>query len=142
MGSRGPTPKANSVRRNKHEYATEIPKESQKGRPLPKYLPVSTAAAKHFWKVWSESPQSSTWIETDWLELESTTLLVDQLYIGETKVAGEIRQRVAKWGATNEDRARLRMKFEESKDEGLSEQAAAERLVSDTEDFLKAFGGN
>jgi hypothetical protein len=114
MGSRGPTPSGNARRRNKHEYETEIPKESRPGRELPRYLPVSTAAAKHFWKVWSESPQSSTWIETDWLELESTTLLVDELYKGETKVAGEIRQRVAKWGATNEDRARLRMKFEET----------------------------
>lgn len=134
MGSRGPTPKANSVRRNKHEYATEIPKESQKGRPLPKYLPITTAAAKHFWKVWSESPQSSTWIETDWLELESTTLLVDELYKGETKVAGEIRQRVAKWGATNEDRARLRMKFEEPKEDTESPSEGSE--VPDMDDDL------
>lgn len=117
MGSRGPTPKSNSVRRNKHEYATEISAEAQPGRELPKYLPVSTNAAKHFWKVWSESPQSTTWLETDWLELESTTLLVDELYKGDTKVAGEIRQRVAKWGATNEDRARLRMKLEEKSEE-------------------------
>jgi hypothetical protein len=39
---------------------------------------------------------------------------VNDLYLGDNKVAGEIRQRVAKWGATNEDRARLRMKFEET----------------------------
>jgi len=128
MGSRGPTPKANSVRKNKHEYATEITKESRPGRPLPPYLPIKTNAAKHFWKVWSESPQSVTWIETDWLELESTTLLVDELYKGETKVAGEIRQRVAKWGATNSDRARLRMKFEKTEEasEGPSDKELAD----------------
>lgn len=116
MGSRGPAPKANSVRRNKHEYATELSPEAQPGRPLPKTLPVSTAGAKRFWKTWAESPQSATWMETDWMELEITTVLVDQLYCGDTKLAGEIRQRVAKWGATNEDRARLRMSFEKKPD--------------------------
>jgi hypothetical protein len=134
MGSRGPTPKENAVRKNKHEYEVELSPEAQPGRPLPKYLPVTTNAAKHFWKTWSQSPQSATWMETDWLELESTTLLVDQLYLGETKVAGEIRQRVAKWGATNEDRARLRMKFE--KPEEGSEKPSAETTDLDMDDDL------
>jgi hypothetical protein len=137
MGSRGPSPKANAQRRNKHDYETEISKESRPGRPLPKYLPVSTAAAKHFWKVWSESPQSATWIETDWLELESTTLLVDQLYLGETKVAGEIRQRVAKWGATNEDRARLRMSFEKKADEGPESPSKGSEVPDMDDDLYK-----
>lgn len=112
MGSRGPAPKPTAVRRNKHESAVEISTESQPGRPLPKTLPVSTTGAKRFWKTWAESPQSATWLETDWEELAITTLLVDALYKGDLKQAGEIRQRVAKWGATNEDRARLRMKLE------------------------------
>ncbi|WP_223187918.1 hypothetical protein [Streptomyces sp. CBMA29] len=42
-----------------------------------------------------------------------TTKLVDALYLGDLKLASEIRMRVAKWGATTEDRARLRMKFED-----------------------------
>lgn len=112
MGSRGPAPKENAIRKNKHEAAVEISTETQPGRPLPRTLPVSTKTAQRFWKTWSESPQSATWIETDWFELEITTLLVDQLVQGDYKLAGEIRQRVAKWGATNEDRARLRMKLE------------------------------
>ncbi|WP_371665992.1 hypothetical protein OG306_33220 [Streptomyces sp. NBC_01241] len=37
---------------------------------------------------------------------------MDQLYQGDYKLAGEIRQRTAKHGATSEDRARLRMKLE------------------------------
>ncbi|MEU5166803.1 hypothetical protein [Streptomyces mutomycini] len=127
------------MRRNKHESATEISKESQPGRPLPRTLPVSTAKAKEFWKVWASSPQSATFLETDWFELEMVTLLVDQLVQGDYKLAGEIRQRVAKFGATNEDRARLRMKFEE-KEQGTSPQEVVEQLVEDTENFLKAFG--
>jgi hypothetical protein len=136
MGSRGPTPKENAVRKNKHDYEVELSPEAQPGRPLPKYLPVTTNAAKHFWKTWSQSPQSATWMETDWLELESTTLLVDQLYLGETKVAGEIRQRVAKWGATNEDRARLRMKFEKPS-EGPESPAKGSEVPDMDEDLYK-----
>jgi hypothetical protein len=98
--------------------------------------------AKEFWKTWAAAPQSATFLETDWFELEMVTILVDDFVKGDRKLAGEIRQRVAKFGATNEDRARLRMKFEEKKDEGFSEEEAAEQLVSDTENFLKAFGGN
>lgn len=135
MGSRGPAPKANAVRTNKHESAVEISKESQPGRPLPRTLPVFTSGAKRFWKIWAESPQSATWIETDWLELEMTTLLVDQLYKGETKLAGEIRQRVAKWGATNEDRARLRMKLE-TPEEGPTEPSKKELTDFDMDEEL------
>jgi hypothetical protein len=120
MGSRGPAPKENAVRRNEHEHAVTLNPDAQPGRELPRGLGISTAGAKRFWKTWSTSPQSATWLETDWTELEITTVLVDQLYMGEYKLAGEIRQRVAKWGATNEDRARLRMKLEE-KPEGTPE---------------------
>jgi hypothetical protein len=74
-------------------------------------------------------------METDWAELEITTLLVDQLYLGDTKLAGEIRQRVAKWGATNEDRARLRMSFEK-KTEGAPEGPSAGSEVPDMDDDL------
>ncbi|MEU0952803.1 hypothetical protein ABZ353_10735 [Streptomyces niveus] len=124
VGSRGQVPKENAVRRNKHESATEISTEAQPGRELPRGLGITTSGAKRFWKTWAESPQSATWIETDWLELEITTKLVDALYQGDLKLAGEIRQRVAKWGATNEDRARLRMKLEKPEEapEGPSEK--------------------
>lgn len=121
MGTRGPAPKENAQRRNKHPEATEISREIQPGRELAKGLGVTTPGAKRFWKTWSTAPQSADWLETDWTELEITTILVDQLYKGDYKLAGEIRQRVAKWGATNEDRARLRMKLEKKPgEEGTS----------------------
>ncbi|WP_234019130.1 hypothetical protein [Streptomyces sp. Tu6071] len=55
--------------------------------------------------------------------MEITTKLVDAFYLGDVKHAAEIRQRVAKWGATVEDRARLRMavKTDETKDSGEPE---------------------
>jgi len=141
MGSRGPTPKENPMRRNKHDYAVELKNEPQPGRELPRCLGIQTAGAKRFWKTWSTSPQSATWVETDWAELEITTKLVDAFFLGDTKVAGEIRQRTSKYGATPEDRARLRMKIaKKDEDEAASPEEAAERLVTETENFLKAFG--
>ncbi|QNJ42028.1 phage terminase small subunit [Streptomyces buecherae] len=111
--TRGPKPKSNAVRRNKHPHAQELTPELQPGRELPRALGIKTAGAKRFWETWTRAPQTVTWLETDWAELEVTTKLVDAFFQGDTKVAAEIRQRVAKWGATVEDRARLRISVKE-----------------------------
>ncbi|MFE6226887.1 hypothetical protein [Streptomyces sp. NPDC057854] len=120
--TRGPAPKENAQRRNAHPSAQTLPAAAQPGRELPKALGVTTGGARRFWKTWSTAPQTAAWTETDWAELELTTKLVDGLFLGDLKLAGEIRQRVAKWGATVEDRARLRMTFEKP---GEGEPAAA-----------------
>ncbi|MER5883098.1 hypothetical protein ABT160_04645 [Streptomyces sp. NPDC001941] len=106
-----------------------MPADAQPGRELPRGLGISTPGARRFWKTWSTAPQTSAWAETDWSELELTTKLVDGLYLGDLKLAGEIRQRVAKWGATVEDRARLRMTIDQPSE---AEPAA----VSETPDEL------
>ncbi|OLZ74254.1 hypothetical protein AV521_00735 [Streptomyces sp. IMTB 2501] len=113
---RGPAPNSNAVRRNKDHALGEkkLSGQSGEGRELPKALGISTAGAKRFWKTWSSAPQTEDWMETDWAELEIVTKLVDAFYLGDMKYAGEIRQRVGKWGATTEDRARLRMSFDKS----------------------------
>ncbi|MFE5542784.1 hypothetical protein ACFQ71_03080 [Streptomyces sp. NPDC056534] len=117
--TRGPQPKENAVRRNKHGHSQTLSASTTEGRALPPGLGVKTAGARRFWKTWATSPQSSTWAETDWAELEITVKLVDAFYAGDTKLAGEIRQRTAKWGGTVEDRNRLRMSIEnEHQDEG------------------------
>jgi hypothetical protein len=53
---------------------------------------------------------------TDWSELMDTTVLHAQFWSGDTKVAPELRLRVAKFGATAEDRARLRITFAHADD--------------------------
>lgn len=117
--TRGPAPKPGAVRRNLHPGAQELPATPQTARELPKALGIRTGGAKRFWHTWSTAPQTVHWAETDWAELELTTKLVDGLFLGDLKLAGEIRQRVAKWGATVEDRNRLRMTIEsdDSEDE-------------------------
>ncbi|MFJ7907513.1 hypothetical protein [Kitasatospora sp. NPDC096204] len=135
--TRGPQPKPNAIRRNKHPHAQELTAGAQPGRELPRGLGIKTAGAKRFWKTWAEAPQTATWIETDWAELEITTKLVDALYQGDLRHAGEIRQRTAKWGATTEDRSRLRMRIEDQdQDQDQdADQAPAEAYDLDEELF-------
>ncbi|MBB5123213.1 hypothetical protein AF335_33100 [Streptomyces eurocidicus] len=129
---RGPAPNPNARRRNTNHALGEhgLTSSSGEGRALPKALGVATGGAKRFWKTWSGSPQSQHWLETDWAELEMTTKLVDAFYQGETRLAGEIRQRVGRWGATTEDRARLRMSFDQQA-EAEAAAAAQEAKAAD-----------
>jgi hypothetical protein len=66
---------------------------------------------QRWWTVWVESPLSDDFTSTDWLYLTERAVLVDDYWKGDRKVAAEIRQRQAKFGATPEDRARLRIFF-------------------------------
>ncbi|MFD7552983.1 hypothetical protein ACFV9E_00335 [Streptomyces sp. NPDC059835] len=139
--TRGPAPKDNAVRRNVHPNAQSLPAVPQPGRELPKALGISTGGARRFWKTWSSAPQTAAWTETDWAELELTTKLVDGLYLGDLKLAGEIRQRVAKWGATVEDRARLRMTFDKTTEEDSAVPSAPAPEVDMDEELYKLLNG-
>lgn len=133
--TRGPKPKENAQRRNKHEHAQTLSSSTTEGRALPPGLGIKSAGARRFWRTWATSPQAGAWAETDWAELEITVKLVDAFYQGDVKLAGEIRQRVAKWGATTEDRARLRMSLEDSEDQA-DEPASAEPTTTDLDEEL------
>ncbi|WP_382465734.1 hypothetical protein ACFIN9_24780 [Streptomyces noursei] len=129
---RGPAPKPNARRRNTDHAlgAHSLSPSSGEGRALPRSLGIETGGAKRFWKTWSAAPQTKHWLETDWIELELTTRLVDAFYQGNFRLAGEIRQRVGRWGATTEDRARLRMTFDQQAEQEATQatQAAATDL--------------
>jgi hypothetical protein len=136
--TRGPKPKDNAIRRNKHEHAQTLSSSSTEGRALPPGLGIKTAGAKRFWRTWATSPQATKWAETDWAELEITTRLVDGFYQGDMKLAGEIRQRVAKWGATTEDRARLRMSIEDdAQDQDKAEETAGDPTTDLDEELYR-----
>lgn len=64
-----------------------------------------------WWETWRRSPQAATFTATDWDFLVDTALLHARFWAGDEKVAAELRLRVAKFGATPEDRARLRMQL-------------------------------
>jgi len=69
------------------------------------------AQTREWWQMWAESPLSAEFTSTDWSELRDTALLHAKFWKGYTSVAAELRLRVAKFGATPEDRARLRITF-------------------------------
>lgn len=72
---------------------------------------VWPAQTRVWWQMWSDSPLSADFTETDWSELLDTAMLHARFWTGDHKVAAELRLRVAKFGATPEDRARLRIQF-------------------------------
>ncbi|WP_251018907.1 hypothetical protein [Streptomyces sp. ISL-11] len=141
VARRGPAPKPNAVRRNTtHALGSHsLTEEAAEGRMLPKSLGIQTAGARRFWKTWSSAPQTQHWAETDWAELEITVKLVDAFFAGDTKLAGEIRQRVGKWGATTEDRARLRMSFEQQVRDGHEETKEPPSGVTSIDRYRQAF---
>lgn len=69
------------------------------------------ARTREWWRMWGESPLSADYTQTDWDFLLDTARLHAAFWSGDMKQAPELRLRVAKFGATPEDRARLRIQF-------------------------------
>jgi len=115
MPGRGPAPKPadQKVRRNK-EHTVEVAADGKmRGVPLPKssVWPAQTLA---WWGSWRRSAQATTFTATDWDFLLETAMLHARFWEGDTSLAGELRLRVAKFGATPEDRMRLKMSIVEA----------------------------
>jgi hypothetical protein len=67
-----------------------------------------------WWKTWRESAQAQTFTDTDWAFLIDTALMHHSMWDkGQWTLAAEVRLRAAKFGATPEDRARLKLKVDD-----------------------------
>src|SRR6476620_4054058 len=72
-----------------------------------------------WWEKWRNSPQSMVMLDSDWSLMLETALLVEMLWypssrmgaVSATQLAAEIRRRVAAYGASFEDRTKLRMEI-------------------------------
>jgi hypothetical protein len=62
-----------------------------------------------FWENWRHSAQARDMTPTDWDFMLDTAMLHAELWSGNGAVASELRLRVAKFGATIEDRQRMKM---------------------------------
>lgn len=117
MAGRGPAPKAGSkrARRNNDSTPTTLLRFEEAEQPK---LPEGQAwpsETVEWWEMWRDSPQAEHFGSTDWAFLLDTALLHAMLWgNGDISVLPELRIRVAKFGATPEDRARLRMQFAEA----------------------------
>lgn len=119
MAGRGPAPKDPSTRarRNKDPQALRVIEAEPQAQPsLPEVVVDGEPfewpqITQDWWAMWGASPLSEDFTANDWFELMDTALLHAQYWSGKMSVAGELRLRVAKFGATPEDRARLRIQF-------------------------------
>lgn len=117
MAGRGPAPK--DPRKRARTNSDQVPLRVIAAEPvtqpeLPEVMPDGNpwpGRTMAWWKMWAESPLSAEFTSTDWSELMDTAVLHGAYWSGETRHAGELRLRVAKFGATPEDRARLRITF-------------------------------
>lgn len=137
MAGRGPARKADAVRRNKENKVRDVVKYDGaiRGFELPdakSVLPPKSVydaeagvwvqeeqTAWHpmtvqMWESWRSSPMAVAMAtEVDWNYLLDTMLMHHAMWTkGSFDMAAEVRQRLAKFGATNEDRLRLRMEVE------------------------------
>lgn len=112
-------PKENPQRRNKH---TELVLEHRDGTLIGPELSWTidwNHKTREWWDAWRRSAIAPMLEETDWEELENTALIHHNIWNNSGKLSvaqmaaalAEIRQRVAKYGATYEDRLKLRIKF-------------------------------
>lgn len=121
MAGRGPAPKDPATRRRRNvdpiprvevEQDDELRGPELPADALPKgeeWHPRTVA----WWDTWRRSAQAQTFLRTDWDFLLDTALMHHTMWSrGRWEFAGELRLRVAKFGATPEDRARLRLQVQ------------------------------
>lgn len=134
MAGRGPAPKDPATRRRRNLtppptilVAAAAPAEDEspilRGPALPGNVPWHEQTLL-WWDTWRTAPQAQAMTTTDWDFLLDTAVLHDMFWSGQVKVAAELRLRVAKFGATPEDRMRLRMQVT-APPEGVPEPAKA-----------------
>lgn len=119
MAGRGPAPskdRSERVRPNKAVAETQViaPDKQLRGPELPSDA-LSDGEDWHprtkaWWETWRRSPQAQKFVDTDWDFLLDTALMHHTMWSkARWEFASELRLRAAKFGATPEDRARLRL---------------------------------
>ena len=116
MPGRGPAPKAvrsrpNDTARRQAEMTKVAQDGAIRGPDLPEYDWHPRTLA--WWETWRRSPLAQEFGQTDWDFLIDTAFLHSQMWAGEVRLASEVRLRAAKFGATPEDRLRLKVQIDQ-----------------------------
>lgn len=106
-------------RRNQETYVIDFVEWDGvvRGPDLPPEVAWS-ARTNAWWEMWRRSPQSMLMVDLDWEEMLITAKLYNTYWgaqafsTGTVLLAAEIRQRTSKFGATYEDRKKLRMSLD------------------------------
>lgn len=126
MAGQGPPPKDRRRRRNVDPIPTTVVAQDEvlRGPELPDGVDWHERTVA-WWLTWRRSAQAQTFVDTDWSFLLDTALMHSAMWSkGQWTLAAEVRLRAAKFGATPEDRARLRLRVDTPAVQG------AERAVS------------
>jgi len=126
MAGRGPQPKPPG-RKSGHSKDPQPTTVLRHEQTEPPDLPPGfdwPARTREWFAVWVASPQAEHFGSTDWDFLLDTAMVHAEFWAGNVAVGAELRLRVAKFGATPEDRARLRMQFAQA-DEADSKRPKA-----------------
>jgi hypothetical protein len=130
MPGRGPAPKAQRSRPNDTaRRAAEMRKLAADGQLRGPDLPEGMEwhpRTLAWWATWRTSAQATTFTDTDWDFLLDTAMLHNEMWAGNPGLAAELRLRVSKFGASPEDRLRLRMVV----DDEVSEVKTRTRVTS------------
>jgi hypothetical protein len=132
MAGRGPAPKGTRSReRDKDPVLAVEPDGETHGPELSESFEWPPATLT-WWNTWRNSAQAQTFTDTDWSFLLDTAVLHAEFWLGNRALAAELRLRAAKFGATPEDRARLRLEVgtppaPTSKPTGLQAKSATDR---------------
>lgn len=152
MAGRGAAPKAagqqaNSAaakrEKNKIRTVTDEPCEAP---DFPEFMPDGSEWPDHtifWWDSWSQNPLTSDYRMSDWLDLLDCASIHGRLWQGDYKAAAELRLRMARHGATREDRARLRIVFATADETERKAKAGAAGLGKNatTDDSARARRG-
>lgn len=127
MGGNGPLPKHPSKRsrRNSEPQASfrQVAAAPVPQPPLPDFEVEQDGEMVEFtwpartqiwWENWADFPLAAEFGASDWDFLLDTAFLHAKFWKGASNLGAELRLRVAKLGATPEDRARLRVMFVEA----------------------------
>ncbi|MEV5319175.1 hypothetical protein AB0K92_16220 [Streptomyces sp. NPDC052687] len=121
MAGRGPAPKDPSKRRRRNATDPEtviVNDGALRGPELPEgVLPGDEEwhpMTVNWWQTWRTSPMAATFLDTDWAFLLDAALMHHTAWTkGKWEFLSEVRMRSAKFGATPEDRARLKLRVDE-----------------------------
>lgn len=147
MGRRGPMPAETHTRaRNDHKTIKLIADGKMRGSTLPKLLDQKgNVEAWHpvtvkWWNHWRRSPQAVR-MQTgpDWDFLLDTALMHHEMWKHRKwELAAEIRLRVQKFGATPEDRSRLRIEVGTAMPDAVVTPSAPRSNVTSIDDERRA----
>ncbi len=145
MAGRGPAPKDPSERRRRNitEPLTILKPDGQlHGPDLPDGIDWPDPT-RDWWATWRKSAQASTFTDTDWSFLLDTAILHMEFWDGDRSVAAELRLRAAKFGATPEDRARLKIAVgEPASSEGRAPRTQSKAQAARRERLLRSVDGS